>query len=163
MSDYNTEQLRQLSEIMKEDENIRNAFSKYVIRKAEEKNISIEKMLDELPSIIEWNCENRIYQIQYEMKKPSNIDKYAHIEFVKIYEKEWALCGSTVVLKINDQEIEFHRILSSGGSVSWGDEDEINIGPWCVGNLPEYLKKYEEEITKIINKNVDWGCCGGCI
>lgn len=163
MSDYNTEQLRQLSEIMKEDENIRNAFSKYVIRKAEEKNISIEKMLDELPSIIEWNCENKIYQIQYEMKKPSNIDKYAHIEFVKIYEKEWALCGSTVVLKINDQEIEFHRILGSGGSVSWGDEDEINIGPWCVGNLPEYLEKYEEEITKIINKNVDWGCCGGCI
>lgn len=163
MSDYNTEQLRQLSEIMKEDENIRNAFSKYVIRKAEEKNISIEKMLDELPSIIEWNCENRIYQIQYEMKKPSNIDKYAHIEFVKIYEKEWALCGSTVVLKINDQEIEFHRILGSGGSVSWGDEDEINIGPWCVGNLPEYLEKYEEEITKVINDNVDWGCCGGCI
>lgn len=160
---YHTEELRQLSEIMKEDENIRNAFSKYVIRKAEEKNISIEKMLDELPSIIEWNCENRIYQIQYEMKKPSNIDKYAHIEFVKIYEKEWALCGSTVVLKINDQEIEFHRILGSGGSVSWGDEDEINIGPWCVGNLPEYLEKYEDEITKVINDNVDWGCCGGCI
>lgn len=163
MSDYNTEQLRQLSEIMKEDENIRNAFSKYVIRKAEEKNISIEKILDELPSIIEWNCKNRIYQIQYEMKKPSNIDKYAHIEFVKIYEKEWALCGSTVVLKINDQEIEFHRILGSGGSVSWGDEEEINIGPWCVRNLPEYLEKYEEEITKVINDNVDWGCCGGCI
>lgn len=163
MSDYDTKQLRQLSEIMKEDENIRNAFSKYVIRKAEEKNISIEKMLDELPSIIKWNCENRIYQIQYEMKKPSNIDKYAHIEFVKIYEEEWALCGSTVVLKINDQEIEFHRILGSGGSVSWGDEDEINTGPWCVGNLPEYLEKYKEEITKVINDNVDWGCCGGCI
>ena len=163
MSRHDIEELRAISKMMK-DENVRNAISEKVIKDAEEQNKRICELLEELPATVRWNIKHHIYDVQYEMKKPKDIDRYCQIEYIGIHEKPWALCGSTVILKINGQEIEFDHILGSGGSVSWGEDgDEINIGPWCVGNLPEYLEKYEEEITKVINDNVEWGCCGRCI
>ena len=163
MERYYQEELRQISKMIK-NENVKDEICKNLLLEAKEKNIRICELLKETPSTIRWEVENRIYEIEYEINKPKDIEKFCNIEFVGIIEKPWALCGSTVILKINGQEIEFDHILGSGGSVSWGEDgDEINHGPWCVGNLPEYLEKYEEEITKIINENVDWGCCGGCI
>lgn len=163
MSDYHVEELRAISKLTK-NENIKNAICKTVLAEAEERNIRINKILEEVPATIRWNIEKEIYKIQYKMKKPTNIDKFADIKFVEVIERDWALCGSWVVLKINDQEIEFDHILSTGGHTSWGEDgDCIETGPWGVCNLPEYLEPYNEEITKIINKNVDWGCCGGCI
>lgn len=156
------EKLKEISEML-EDEEMKEKICKIVIQEAEAKNMRICQLLDELPCTMRWKIQHVIYDVQYEMKKPINIDKFANIEFIDIIEKPWALCGSHVVLKINDQEIEFDHILSTGGSVSWGERDEIEIGPWGVGNLPEYLEEYIEEITTIINDNVDWGCCGGCI
>lgn len=162
MEKYYQKQLSQLSDIMKNEE-VKEAISKLVAKKAIEENIRICKLLDELPSIIEWNMKEKIYQIQYEMQKPQNIDEFIDIEFVELCEKPWALCGSNVVLKINGKEIEFHRILSSGGHYEYGEDEYTTVGPWHVGDLPEYLEKYEKEITEVINKNVEWGCCGGCI
>lgn len=152
----------ELESIIRND-SFKNEFCKTLIKNAEKEKIRIYELLEKLPNNIKWDIECRIYDIQYEMKKPKNIEEYANIEFVGIHEEHWALCSSIIILKINDQEIEFDNILSSGGYVSWGDEDVVEHGPWTINDLPEYLEKYEEEITKIINKNISWGCCGGCI
>lgn len=41
----------------------------------------------------------------------------------------------------------------------WSEE-----GDWEV-NLYEHpeLEPYKEEITRLVNENVELGCCGGCI
>lgn len=162
MKEYYRKELRRNPEIIK-NEYRKDEMCKVIIEEAQERNMSIRDLLRELPATIRWDAESRIYEIQYEMKKPKDIDKFANIEFVDICEAPWALCSSSVILRINGQEIEFEHILSTGGYVSWGEEDIIESGPWGVGGLPEYLNKYKEEITEIINKNVPWGCCGGCI
>lgn len=163
MEKYYQEELSQISKMIK-NENVKDEICKNVIQEAAKRNIRICELLEELPATVRWNIETRIYEIQYEMKKPKNISEFANIEYVGIIEKPWALCGSHIILKINGEEIEFDHILSSGGYVSWGDDgDHIEHGPWSIGDLPEYLEQYEEEIAKVINDNVDWGCCGGCI
>lgn len=43
--------------------------------------------------------------------------------------------------------------------------DDIGTGEWeiDVDRLPEQFRKYAEEIGKVFNENVEYGCCGGCI
>lgn len=38
-------------------------------------------------------------------------------------------------------------------------------GEWDVfrNKLPKELEPFVKEITEIVNKNVPYGCCGGCI
>jgi hypothetical protein len=87
-------------------------------------------------------------------------NKFQH---VTIKSPSYALCGSSWTIKYNDTIIVLARPLISGGSVSWGsDGDEIIDGPWSL-DLPDFLEPYEEELTKLANDNIDWGCCGGCI
>jgi hypothetical protein len=54
--------------------------------------------------------------------------------------------------------------LESGGSVSFGkDWDEhVTDGPWGIDCSPD-LEPYREEIKRLVNDNVDQGCCGGCV
>ena len=56
----------------------------------------------------------------------------------------------------------------SGGSVCggpstdwdmWAEQDDWKID---LKEHPE-LEAYKEEITRIVNENVEHGCCGGCI
>lgn len=54
----------------------------------------------------------------------------------------------------------------SGGCV-WHDSDwnyDVIHDDWKV-DLYEHpeLEQYKEEITKVVNENVEQGCCGGCI
>lgn len=86
------------------------------------------------------------------------------IEFVS-YEASspWCWCRGVLTLKINGRETKLENCLQSGGHVSWADgEDIVEEGPWIV-HLPESLEKYHDEIERLVNDNVEWGCCGGCI
>lgn len=73
-------------------------------------------------------------------------------------------CSGTLTLLVNGEKVVLHHALCSGGSV-WFDDDwceHIEDGPWSV-DVPKELEKYSAEITEVVNENVSWGCCGGCV
>lgn len=90
------------------------------------------------------------------------------IEFVDYTGSFPCLCYGNLTLRINGEERTltdddgFH--MWPGGSVSF-DEDCLEIvttGPWSV-SLPNDLEQYHEEIEALVNENVSYGCCGGCV
>ena len=87
------------------------------------------------------------------------------IEFVS-YDGKWPnLCSGTLVLKINGEEIVSSKLcMCSGGSVTFDADwnETVTQGPWTV-DVPDELLDYKEEIEKVVNDNVLWGCCGGCV
>ena len=90
------------------------------------------------------------------------------VEFVS-YDGKWpVLCSGILVLKIDDETVQFPpHLLKSGGTV-WFDKDwkaKIETGAWDVWDdcIPDKYKKRRDEIIEIINQNVPFGCCGGCI
>lgn len=86
------------------------------------------------------------------------------VKFIS-YDGEFpCLCVGTLVLEIEGKRVELENVLSSGGTCSIdNDYDEIvEEGPWSV-NLPEEYRQHEEEITDLVNDNVPFGCCGGCL
>lgn len=94
------------------------------------------------------------------------------IKFIK-YTGEWPnLCSGTLVLEFEGKEYKINGLLSSGGCCGFievdGDEfadSYVDYGPWEINEyyLPEELKPYANEIRDLINENVNWGCCGGCL
>lgn len=95
-------------------------------------------------------------------------DNPPKIEFVK-YTGEWpALCAGKLYFKVNGKEYKIKGLVS-GGEVGfkggYGGESYINKGPWSLHdyNFPEELKPYKRLITKMVNENIEYGCCGGCL
>ena len=86
------------------------------------------------------------------------------IEFVSYDGAFPNLCSGELVLRIDEKERRLCRALESGGVCGFtGHWDEyVTEGPWSV-NLPEDLLGYKEEIEKVVNENIRWGCCGGCL
>lgn len=59
-------------------------------------------------------------------------------------------------------------VLESGGSCGFYNnysESFIEKGEWSVRkeNLPKELQNDVEEIIELVNDNVPYGCCGGCL
>ena len=90
------------------------------------------------------------------------------IEFVSYDGKYPNLCGGTLKLRVDGEEWESYFCLGSGGSceIDEDGEEHVSTGPWEL-----YRWKFEEDFTKdeiekikrLVNDNVEWGCCGGCI
>ena len=72
-------------------------------------------------------------------------------------------CSGTLTLEI-DGVIRKDFSLCSGGSVWFSSdwEDHVESGPWTV-NVPDDLLHLRREIEDVVNDNVPWGCCGGCV
>ena len=88
-----------------------------------------------------------------------------NVEFVS-YDGEYPnLCSGNLVLKIDGVDYKMPRYcLVSGGSI-WIDEEDIehiSEDEWRV-NVPPELEKYSQEIQQVVNENIPFGCCGGCI
>ena len=90
------------------------------------------------------------------------------VEFVS-YDGKWAcLCYGTLIIKVNGKTYSFRDAMISGGRImggpSTGWEMWSEQGPQEI-NLEEHpeLEPYKEEITQVVNDNVEYGCCGGCI
>lgn len=86
------------------------------------------------------------------------------VEFVSYSGEFPNACSGELILRIEGKEVSLGNCLCSGGHV-WFDDDwweHIEDGPWSV-NVPKEFARYADEITKVVNDNVPWGCCGGCV
>jgi hypothetical protein len=91
------------------------------------------------------------------------------IEFVSYDGKYPCLCHGQLVIKVDGKLYDKGFHLCSGGScgfISEGDDPYADTyreeGRWEV-EVPEELEWCQDEIEKLVNENVTWGCCGGCI
>jgi len=72
------------------------------------------------------------------------------------------LCGGNLKITIDGKDWDFgkHSIVSGGTAPC---NETITTGPWSVccwpENFPENLKNV---VINEINKQIRWGCCGGC-
>jgi hypothetical protein len=88
------------------------------------------------------------------------------VEFVS-YDGKWpCLCLGTLTIKVDGKAYRFNHAMISGGGVYVGEEWDMfaTHDEWTV-DLSEHpeLEPYKEEITRVVNENVEQGCCGGCI
>lgn len=101
----------------------------------------------------------------------------ARVEFVDYTGDYPCLCSGEVTLKIDGQVVKFvdykceseesgkpYLSLTSGGHCYFDDEwnDHVIDGPWRIDLDPRYAE-LEDEILEVINSNIPWGCCGGCL
>lgn len=87
------------------------------------------------------------------------------VEFISYDGCYPALCVGTLVIKVDGKIYELRNILGSGGWICIDDDVEYaHEEPWFFEHdLPAELMSYEEEILRVVNENVPFGCCGGCI
>lgn len=91
------------------------------------------------------------------------------IEFVSYSGKYPNLCSGILVLEIDGEIVEFPSgILSSGGCVYFDEDwmEYVKQGHWSISPFSDFPKKYHSRISEIedvINDNIPWGCCGGCV
>ena len=90
----------------------------------------------------------------------------AKIEFVSYDGKYPYLCMGELIIKIDGKTYSFKNAMRSGGCILKNEDWNMwsETGPWYL-DLEEHpeLEEYKEKITEVINDNVEWGCCGGCI
>lgn len=86
------------------------------------------------------------------------------IEFVSYNGAYPNLCSGELVLCIDGKEVSLGSCLCSGGYVTFDDDwcEHVGHGEWSV-DVPEEFAQYADEITEVVNDNVPWGCCGGCV
>lgn len=90
------------------------------------------------------------------------------VEFVSYDGKYPCLCMGTLTIKVDGKAYRFNHAMLSGGHICGGPSTDWDMwaeeGDWEV-NLYEHpeLEPYKEEITRLVNENVEHGCCGGCI
>lgn len=88
------------------------------------------------------------------------------VEFVSYDGKYPCLCDGTLTIRVNGNTYRFNNAMISGGGIYRNEEWDmwVELGEWKV-DLKEHpeLEPYKEEITRLVNKNVEYGCCGGCI
>ena len=90
------------------------------------------------------------------------------IKFIS-YDGKWpCLCFGTLKIEVDGKEYSLKGILHSGGQILGGPPDwdfEIETGEWSISedDLPQEIRKYRKEIEDLVNSNVEYGCCGGCI
>lgn len=87
------------------------------------------------------------------------------IKFVSYDGKYPNLCSGTLTIDVDGEKMEIQDALTSGGCV-WFDDDwneHVESGAWAVNDLPDWAKPHREEIETLVNENIPFGCCGGCI
>lgn len=98
-----------------------------------------------------------------------------NVEFVSYTGRYPNLCSGVLTLKIDGTEYQFkpygydgkttfRHFWCSGGGIE-GNYEGTYQGEWQIhsDDIPEQFRKYASEIDAVFNRNVPFGCCGGCI
>lgn len=109
----------------------------------------------------------------------SRKNENSHVKFISYDGKYPNLCRGKLVLEIDGEQVTFgdydrktktenRRFWTSGGDCGFRNgysESYVNSDEWVidVDEIPEQYRKYEEEIDRVFNENVEYGCCGGCL
>lgn len=76
------------------------------------------------------------------------------------------LCSGHLIVIVDGTEYDFGKYcLYSGGSVSFDEEwnEQVTQGEWSVDYPEDFPEELKEEVLIAINKEIPWGCCGGCV
>ena len=90
------------------------------------------------------------------------------IKFVSYDGKYPTLCKGTLTISIDGDEISEFNCLISGGYIRSYREEDIVKGKWSINwdkafNFMFFSDEEKKLITDLVNANVPFGCCGGCI
>ena len=90
-----------------------------------------------------------------------------NIEFVSYDGMYPNLCSGTLTLRVDGKLWSCSRCLISGGECWWDSDIREEVychGPWgFIDQGDEFSSEEQLEIVRIVNENVEWGCCGGCL
>jgi hypothetical protein len=87
------------------------------------------------------------------------------VEFISYDGAYPNLCSGQLILKIDGVIVQFpNYCMRSGGSVSFTSDrrEVVTRGEWIV-EVPNKYERYKNEINQVVNDNVEYGCCGGCV
>lgn len=104
------------------------------------------------------------------------------VKFVSYTGRYPTMCRGVLTLEVNGKEYMFGHdyertdwehdgnhdaFWESGGDAVFNEETQncdVKFGEWKVllSKLPDELVPYAYEIDKVINANMEYGCCGGC-
>ena len=77
------------------------------------------------------------------------------------------LCSGTLIIAVDGKVWSFpSHALVSGGSVSFDEvwNEQVVQGEWMISDWPEgFPEEMKEDTLQIINAEISWGCCGGCV
>lgn len=77
------------------------------------------------------------------------------------------LCMGHLIVWINGKEWDFGKyVLESGGEVIYEEDYEVTTGEWSMPDdcWPKgFPEKYKKQVLFKINKEIPYGCCGGCV
>lgn len=95
-------------------------------------------------------------------------NKEGKVEYVSYDGKYPCLCMGVLIIKVNGKTYTLNHAMVSGGRIMGGPATDWDMwaerGEWDIDleECPE-LEPYKEEIARVVNENVSYGCCGGCI
>ena len=77
------------------------------------------------------------------------------------------LCSGELVILADGMNWVFPpHALSSGGYVTFDENwsEDVEQGPWEIREWPDgFPEKFKDKVLCVINSEIPWGCCGGCV
>lgn len=89
------------------------------------------------------------------------------IKFVS-YDGDWPnLCRGTLVVEKDGKQYSMKKVQVSGGHVWFSEdwEEHVETGRWALNTnvVPPELQGDLRELEALVNDEIPWGCCGGCV
>ena len=73
------------------------------------------------------------------------------------------LCYGNLIVFVDDEKFLFPNCLMSGGGLT-EDYENTYKGEWTITDWPKnFPEELKNDVLKIVNEQIPFGCCGGCI